>query len=78
MFYLNNMDVFTEKYLEIPLRQFQRQILLDCWTNDIEVIIASRGLSKTFTTAILANNLALLIAGVDIVITSAYLGQANK
>lgn len=78
MFYLNNMDVFTEKYLEIPLKQFQRQILLDCWTNDIEVIIASRGLSKTFTTAILANNLALLIAGVDIVITSLSLGQANK
>lgn len=78
MFYLNNLDVFTEDYLEIPLKHFQRQILLGCWKNDIEVIIASRGLSKTFTTAILANNLALLIAGVDIVITSAYLGQANK
>ena len=78
MFYLNNLDIFTEEYLDIPLKQFQRQILLGCWANDIETIIASRGLSKTFTTAILANNLALLISGVDIVITSAYLGQANK
>ena len=78
LFYLNNLDIFTEKYLEIPLKQFQRQILLGCWKNDIEVIIASRGLSKTFTTAVLANDLALLIAGVDIVITSLSLGQANK
>ena len=46
MFYLNNLDVFTEDYLEIPLKHFQRQILLGCWKNDIEVIIASRGLSK--------------------------------
>ena len=78
MFYLNNLDVFNERYLEIPLKHFQRQILHGCWKNDIEVIIASRGLSKTFTTAILANSLALLLAGVDIVITSAFLGQANK
>lgn len=77
-FYLDNLDVFNEGYLEIPLKHFQRQILHGCWKNDIEVIIASRGLSKTFTTAILANSLALLISGVDIVITSLSLGQANK
>ena len=78
MFYLNNLDIFTEDFLEISLKQFQRQMLLNCYDNDIEVIIASRGSSKTFTTAILANNLALLIPGIDIVVTSAYLGQANK
>lgn len=46
MFYLNNLNIFTEDYLEIPLHYFQHQLLLDCWENDIEYIIASRGLSK--------------------------------
>lgn len=46
LFYLNNLDIFTEDYLKIPLRYFQKQILLDSWDNDIEDIIASRGLSK--------------------------------
>ena len=46
IFFLNNLDIFTEEYLEIPLKYFQKQILLDCWKNDIEDIIASRGLSK--------------------------------
>ena len=46
LFYLNNLDIFTEEYLKIPLRYFQKQMLLDCWDNDIEDIIASRGLSK--------------------------------
>ncbi|PNX46260.1 MAG: hypothetical protein BV457_08010 [Thermoplasmata archaeon M9B1D] len=78
MFYLNNLDIFTEDYLGIKLKTFQKQIIMGCWNNDIETIIASRGLSKTFTTGILANNLALLIAGIDIVITSLSLGQANK
>lgn len=48
MFYLNNLDIFVEDYLEIPLHYFQKQILLDCWANDIEYIIASRGLSFNY------------------------------
>ena len=46
IFYLNNLDIFVEEYLQIPLHYFQKQLLLDCWKNDIEDIIASRGLSK--------------------------------
>ena len=60
MFYLNNLDIYTEDYLQIPLHFFQRQILLDCWENDIIDIVASRGLSKSFIIAVLANDLALL------------------
>lgn len=78
LFYLNNLDIFTEDYLKIPLHHFQRQILLDCWENDIMDIVASRGLSKSFTIGILANNLALLLPGVNILITSMTLGQSNK
>lgn len=46
IFFLNNLDIFNEEYLQIPLHYFQKQLLLDCWENDIEDIIASRGLSK--------------------------------
>ena len=78
IFFLNNLDIFTEEYLEIPLKYFQKQILLDCWKNDIEDIIASRGLSKSFTVGVLANDLALLLPGVQIGISSMTLGQSNK
>lgn len=78
LFYLNNLDIFTEDYLEIPLRYFQKNILLDCWKNDIEVIIASRGLSKSFTIGVLAIDLALLLPNVQIGISSMTLGQSNK
>lgn len=78
LFYLNNLDIFTEEHLKIPLHYFQRQVLLDCWEYDIYMFIASRGLSKSFTIAILANDLALLLPGVQIAITSLTLGQSNK
>lgn len=78
LFYLNNLDIFTEEYLKIPLHYFQRQVLLDCWEYDIYMFIASRGLSKSFTIGVLANDLALLLPGVQIAITSLTLGQSNK
>lgn len=78
LFYLNNLDIFTEEHLKIPLHYFQRQVLLDCWEYDIYAFIASRGLSKSFTIGVLANDLALLLPGVQIAITSLTLGQSNK
>ena len=78
IFYLNNLDIFVEEYLQIPLHYFQKQLLLDCWKNDIEDIIASRGLSKSFMIGILANNLALLLPTVQIGISSLTIGQSNK
>lgn len=77
MFYLNNLDIYTEDYLQIPLHFFQRQILLDCWENNIMDIVASRGLSKSFIIAVLANDLALLLPGIRIIITSSVLQQSN-
>lgn len=78
LFYLNNLDIFTEEYLEIPLHHFQRQLLNDCAYYDIMDVIASRGLSKSFCIGILATDLALLLPGVNILITSKTLGQSNK
>lgn len=78
LFYLNNLDIFTEEYLGVKLRYFQKQILLEVWKNDIEMIIASRGLSKSFTIGVLANDLALLLPGIQIGISSLTIGQSNK
>ena len=78
IFYLNNLDIFNEEYLGIKLHYFQKQILLDCWKNDLEDIVASRGLSKSFTVGLLALDLALLLPGVRIGISSKTLGQSNK
>ena len=46
IFYLNNLDIFTEDFLEIPLHYFQKQILLQAWEADVDDVVASRGLSK--------------------------------
>lgn len=45
LFYLNNLDIFVEDYLMIPLKHFQRGLLNDCVYYDIMDVIASRGLS---------------------------------
>lgn len=40
-------------------------------------IVASRGLSKSFIIAVLANDLALLLPGIKIIITSSVVQQSN-
>lgn len=77
LFYLNNMDIFTEDYLGVKLKHFQRQILLNSRVYDQYDIITSRGLGKSLTTAIMANNFALLLPGISIMITSYTLAQGN-
>ena len=77
LFYLNNLDIFTEEFLDIPLKQFQRELLLNCRKYDVMDVIASRGLSKTFCIALLANNLALILPNINILITSMTLNQSN-
>ena len=77
LFYLNNLDIFTEEFLGIPLKQFQRELLLNCRKYEVMDVIASRGLSKSFCIALMANNLALILPNVSILITSMTLNQSN-
>ena len=44
--YRRNLDIFTEDFLEIPLKFFQKQLLLGLAENEVEDVMASRGLSK--------------------------------
>lgn len=77
-FYRRNLDVFTEDYLEIPLHFFQKQLLQSWNDNEVNVDIASRGISKSFLVAILSTDLALLYSGMNILITSFTLAQSNS
>ena len=75
--YRRNIDCFVEDFLEIPLHQFQRSILLGMADNDEFDNIASRGLGKSVITAIFAVAWSLLYPNCNILITSLTLSQSN-
>jgi hypothetical protein len=75
--YRRNLDIFVEDFLEIPLHQFQRSILLGMADNEEYDNIASRGLGKSVITAIFAVAWALLYSNCGILITSLTLSQSN-
>ena len=76
--YRRNLDIFTEDFLEIPLKFFQKQLLLGLSENEVEDVMASRGLSKTFMVGIFATDMALLYSNQEILITSFTLNQSNN
>ena len=76
--YRRNLDIFTEDFLEIPLKFFQKQLLLGLAENEIEDVMASRGLSKSFMVSIFATDMALLYSNQEILITSFTLNQSNN
>ena len=76
--YRRNLDIFTEDFLEIPLKFFQKQLLLGLAENEVEDVMASRGLSKTFMVGIFATDMALLYSNQEILITSFTLNQSNN
>ena len=78
IFYLNNLDIFNEEFLEIKLYFFQKQMLLEAWNNDVYYVNASRGISKTFSCSLFANSLALLLPGINIAVAAKTLAQSNK
>lgn len=76
-FYRRNLDLFTIDILEINLKLFQRQLLLELQEGEVSDVVTSRGLSKTFMTAIFAMDMALLYSNQEILITSFTLSQSN-
>jgi hypothetical protein len=76
-FYRRNIDCFVEEYLEIPLHQFQRSILLGMADNEEYDNIASRGLGKSVITAIFAIAWCLSYPHCSVLITSLTLSQSN-
>lgn len=76
-YYRANLGEFNRDYLGINLAPFQ-DIMLDVMNDyDDSDIIASRGLSKSFITALDAIDVALLYPNSEIIVTSLTLAQAN-
>lgn len=76
-YYRANLGEFNRDYLGIKLAPFQ-DFMLDVMDDyDDTDVIASRGLSKSFITALRAIDVALLYPNSEIIVTSLTLAQAN-
>lgn len=73
-----NPDIFIEDFLGINLCFFQDHVLNGFADDDVNVTIASRGLSKSFLVGIYALSHSLLFSNCDILITSMTLSQSNN
>ena len=69
-FWKNNLDIFCEDFLEIPLHPFQRNLLIEIQESDIATLVCSRGSSKSFCTAIAALCFALTRSNCNVLVVS--------
>lgn len=76
-FYRRNIDLFAEDVLGIKLKPFQKIMLLEMADGDITDIVTSRGLSKTFITALFSIIMSLLYSNQEVLVVSFTLSQSN-
>lgn len=76
-FWKNNLDIFAEDFLEIPLHPFQHNLLIEIQESDIATLVCSRGSSKSFCTAIAAICFALTRSNCTVLVVSMTLAQSN-
>lgn len=75
-FYRSRPDIFVEDYLGISLKPFQRVLLYAMIHYNYSMFLASRGLGKTFLTAIYCVVRCILYPGTKIVVASKTKEQA--
>lgn len=75
-YYRHNPDKFAEDYLHIKLRLFQRILLVMMFWSMTFVLIACRGLGKTYISAVYCVTRCILFPGTRICIASGTRGQA--
>lgn len=77
-FYRSRPDIFAEEYLGLSLKPFQK-ILLYCMIHyNYTMFLASRGLGKTWLTALYCVIRCILYPGTKIVVAAGKKGQAMK
>lgn len=76
-FYRRNINIYIEQRLRIKLRPFQHIMLYLMGRSQTFWAICSRGLSKTFITAIYAVAKSLLYSNCEVIIVSSAIRQAN-
>ena len=76
-FFRQNLDIFVEDFLEIPVHMFQKNMFAMLQDNDITTFVCSRGSSKSFCASIIAVCYMLLYPNCTILVTSLTLSQSN-
>ncbi|WP_039230813.1 terminase large subunit domain-containing protein [Clostridium haemolyticum] len=76
-FYRLNMHRFVESYFQIELHLFQKIILYLMHINTVFMLVASRGISKSFTIAIYCCARSVLYPNSKIILASGTKGQAK-
>lgn len=76
-FYRKNVDIYITDFLEIPLFQYQKNMVNTIQDSDIAVLVCSRGSSKSFMTACVATAYATLYSNCNVIVTSLTLSQSN-
>lgn len=75
-FYRENPDEFAKDYLHLKLKRFQKFLLVMMFWSNIFVLIACRGLGKTYLSAIYCVVRCILYPGTKVCIASGTRGQA--
>lgn len=75
-YYRYNPDKFAEDYLHLKLKRFQKLLLVMMFWSTTFVLIACRGLGKTFLSAIYCVVRCILYPGTKVCIASGTRGQA--
>lgn len=75
-FYRYNPDKFAEDYLHLKLKRFQKILLVMMFWSTVFVLIACRGLGKTYLSAVYCVTRCILFPGTKVCIASGTRGQA--
>lgn len=75
-YYRSNPDKFADDYLHLNLKRFQKLLLVMMFWSTTFVLIACRGLGKTFLSAIYCVVRCILYPGTKVCIASGTRGQA--
>lgn len=78
LFYRQNLDLFNRDIIGLNLKEFQNDIIREISEGEKIDIIASRGLSKSFSIGVVATDIALLYPKSEILIVSETYTQANN
>lgn len=77
-YYISRPDIFAEEYLGISLKPFQKILLYVMMHYNYTSLFASRGLGKTWLTAIFCVIICILKPGTKIVVAAGQKGQSMK
>jgi hypothetical protein len=77
-YYISRPDIFAEEYLGLSLKPFQKILIYVMMHYNYTAFFASRGLGKTYLTALFCVIICILKPGTKIVIAAGQKGQAMK